>query len=42
MDPQNPYIQLVMGTLIIIFWFPLIFFSAYRVMRWMLDHIDPM
>ncbi len=42
MVPQNPYIELMIGTIIIIFWFPLISFGAYRVMRWMLDRFDPM
>ena len=42
MVPQNPFIELMIGTIIIIFWFPLISFGAYRVMRWMLDRFDPM
>lgn len=41
MAQQNPYVELLFGTLIIIFWFPLIFFGVYRVMRWMLEYFDP-
>jgi hypothetical protein len=40
--PANPYIELLVGSVIIIFWFPLIAFAAYRVMRWMLEMFDPL
>lgn len=42
MVPVNPYLELIFGTIIIIFWFPLIAFGAYRVMRWMLERFDPL
>ncbi len=40
MIPDNPYVELIIGSIIIIFWFPFIAFGVYRVMRWMFDTFD--
>lgn len=42
MIPSNPYVELLIGMVIIVFWFPLVAFGSYRVMRWMVEHFDPM
>jgi hypothetical protein len=40
MESSNPYFQLLVGFFIVVFYFPVMVFGAYRIMQWLLNRFD--